>query len=320
MRYEMIQGIEKTVSKMFYGTAVGPMMEGANCDRLLDGVFELGINAFDTARVYGLAEKSLGSWMERRGNREKVMVLSKGGHPKTSDMSSRMTEREIRKDLGTSLEYMKTDYIDLYMLHRDDTNVAVGEIMEILNAFVKEGKVRAIGASNWSIRRIQEANAYAKEKGLQPFVCASPYFGLATEADDPWGGNTTSIAGKENEADRMWFEKSRMPVIAYSGLAHGLLSGKITDENWDRMEEILDRFAVKGYRSEENRERLRRLEMMAEMKGETIPCLALAWLLHTKVNAFPVVTTIKAERMRENVGALEITLTAEECAWLNLED
>jgi len=319
MKYGPLPGIAKPVSRIFFGTAVDPMKAGENCDDLLDGVLATGVNAFDTARVYGLAEKSLGDWMERRRNRDRLVVLTKGGHPEVSDMSSRITREEIREDLFTSLEYLKTDHVDIYMLHRDDTSVPVAEIMDIMNEFVREGSVRALGTSNWSLPRILEANALASSKGLAPYICASPYFGLADEAEDPWGGNCTSISGPANASDRKWFEESRMPVIAYSGLAHGFLSGKLTSANWDRMDEVLDSFAIRGYRSEENRERLRRIEKMAAEKGESVPRLALAWLLCQNVNVFPVVSTTKVSRMEENAGALDIALTPAECEWLNLE-
>jgi len=319
MKYGSIPGLDKPVSRIFYGTAVAPISSGENCDELLSGVISTGINAFDTGRVYGHAEKVLGDYFYRHGHRDEMVILTKGGHPSLPDMSSRMTRKNIREDLKTSLELLKTDYIDIYLLHRDDPSVPVSEIMNILNEFIKEGRVRTIGTSNWSLKRIIEANEYAEKAGLSKFICASPYFGLVDAVSDIWGGNCTSIAGPKNKEDRAWFENSGMPVMSYSSLAHGFLSGKLTSENYGKINEILDDFAIRGYKSDENLERLKRIERMAKDKGETIPRLALAWLLSQKVNVFPVVSTTKVDRIVDNIKALDINLTKEECSFLNLE-
>jgi len=320
MTYGQLPGIGFPVSRIFFGTAIDPMKEGENCDELLDAVYASGINALDTARVYGDAEKSLGHWLGNRGNREKLLILSKGGHPSLPDFAPRITREAITDDLKESLEYMKTGYIDLYLLHRDDPSVPVAEIMDILNGFIRDGSVRAIGTSNWSLPRILEANALAAAKGLRPFTVASPYYGLANELRDPWGGSCTSISGPQNAADRKWFEESRMPVIAYSTLGHGFFSGKLSSGDWDSADRVLDEFALKAYYFEENRERLRRAEALAEKKGATVAQIAIAWSLCQKVDVYPVVSTTRVSRIAENAKALNIRLTAAECAWLDMGD
>ena len=206
-RYGKIQGLEKPVSRMIFGTAIGPMIEGKSADELLDAALVKGINTFDTARGYGRAEESLGGWMKRRDNREQVVV--------------------IERELAESLQALQTNYIDIYLLHRDDPKTPVSEMIDTLNKLQKEGKIKIFGVSNWTHERIEEANRYAKEHQLQGFSVSSPHFGLAEQVADPWGGDCVTITGKQNEAARNWYRDNQMPIIAYSSLARGLMAGKI---------------------------------------------------------------------------------------------
>ena len=169
MEYVKIPYVEKGVSRIFYGTAGQPFMMGGNANDLLDAIYATGVNAFDTARNYMLAEKSLGKWIVDRGMRDKIVILSKCGHPSPFGRK-RVNEKDIRKDLRKSLGYLGTDYIDIYLLHRDDPEVPVGEIVEIFNSLHSEGKIGAFGGSNWTHQRIAEANEYAYSHNLIPFT------------------------------------------------------------------------------------------------------------------------------------------------------
>ena len=185
MNFGRIRGVNKPVSRILLGTAVSPMLLGQDADEMLDAAFESGINAFDTARNYGGAERSLGRWLKARGVRKDAVILSKCGHPDGN--GSRVNERAIRDDLSRSLEALQTDFIDIYLLHRDDKRVPVGEIVELLNALHNEGKIGAFGGSNWTHGRIAAANDYAREHGLTPFAVSSPNFSLGVSAVRPVG-------------------------------------------------------------------------------------------------------------------------------------
>jgi len=265
-----------------------------------------------------LAEKSLGKWIADRGLRDKVVILSKCGHPDMNG-NKRINEVEIRKDFEQSSEYLQTDYIDIYLLHRDDPDVEAGIIVEILNAMHAEGKIGAFGGSNWTHRRIEEANEYAYKKNLIPFTVSSPNFGLAEQVQDPWGGGCVTISGPSNEDARKWYEQNRMPVIAYSSLGRGFFSGRLKSWEKDRVEEILDKPAISGYAYTDNFERLRRCEELAEIKGVSVPQIAMAWLFHQKVNTFAIVSTPNSAQMQENIDALSIGLSGKELLYLNLE-
>lgn len=318
MKYAQIAYVDKPVSRFLFGTATQPMMKGEDCCELLDQVFGEGITAFDCARNYGLAEKSLGDWMEKRGLRDKAVIVTKCAHPDLMGRK-RLNEKCIRKDFEASSQYLRTSYIDIYLLHRDDPKVDVGEIVELFNAMHAEGKIGAFGGSNWTHRRIQEANEYAYKHGLIPFSVSSPNFGLAYQAKDPWGGGCVTISGTENEDAREWYRGSGMPVLCYSSLARGLFAGKVKSADAGRAGQVLDRACMKGYGCPENFERLARCETLARQKGCSVSQIALAWIFHQGLNAFAIVSASGIERVRENAGALCLELSEDECRYLNLE-
>ena len=317
MEYRRIEGIDKALSRVVFGCAIPAMLRGEDVNALLDDMYELGINVFDTAENYGLSEVCLGRWMKERRNRDKLVLISKGCHPYERD---RVTPEDLRHDIEQSFERLGTDYIDIYFMHRDDLKVDVGPMVEILNEYKKAGKIGVFGGSNWTHERIQEANRYAAEHGLTPFQVSSPNFGLCDQIGDPFGGGAgcVTISGRAGEEARKWYREQEMPVFAYSSLGRGFFSGRVKSARPEEAADVLDEFAVKGYCYPENFERLRRVEQLAQEKNCTVPQLALAWVLAQPLKVFPLVSASAKERMTQNLAALEIRLTAEETAWLNL--
>lgn len=312
MQFQEIRGVNKPVPRLFYGTSIGPFLRGEDCCALLDELYALGVTAFDTARVYGKAEQSLGAWLASRGLREKVILLSKGGHPNVLGMR-RLDEKSVRRDFATSCRLLHTDYIDIYLLHRDDPRRPAGEMVELLNALHAEGKIGAFGGSNWAHTRLEEANEYAYSHNLIPFAMSSPYYGLGDMVKDPWGNGAVSVAGPSHVQAREWYQRTKMPLLAYSVLGHGLFSGKVHERR-----DFAEGWARRAFGSAENFERVRRIEQLAAEKHCSVAQLALAWVLNAELNTFAVVSASSASRMRENLAAAEMTLTAEERAWLDL--
>ena len=156
----------RDVSRLVLGTLV------VSTD-VLDEYVRLGGNAIDTAHAYndGDSERALGAWMDSRpGVRERLTILSKGAHPSAD--RRRVTPEDITCDLRDTLARLRTP-VDLYLLHRDDPSVPVGPIVEVLNEHRDAGRLRAFGASNWTCARIEEANEYARDHGLEGFCCSS---------------------------------------------------------------------------------------------------------------------------------------------------
>ncbi|MDQ3862906.1 MAG: aldo/keto reductase, partial [Actinomycetota bacterium] len=225
MKYGSVPGIGKPVARIVQGTVMIKSEQQEQSFALLDEVFALGGTTFDTAHQYGGgdSERTFGRWVMERGVRDEVVVIGKGAHH--SEDRKRVTPFDITADLYDSLARFGFDHIDLYLLHRDDPSVPVGPIVEVLNEHLYEGRIHAFGGSNWTPERLSEANDYAEENGLTPFVASSPNLSLAVQAVEPWP-DCVSISG--DEASRRWYEETRMPLFTWSSLAGGFFSGRFT--------------------------------------------------------------------------------------------
>ena len=314
MTYGNLEMLPQPASRIVFGTAADPIAAGQNADALLDGALERGINFFDCARSYGRAEEVLGDWIRRRGIREKVIVLTKCGDIR--DGVVKVNRQVIREQLETSLKTLQTDYIDVFLLHRDDPDTPLSEIMEALHEAKSQGKVRLYGVSNWTVDRIREAALCAMQNRIEDFSVSSPNYGLALQMDDLWGGGCVSVSGPEHRADRAWYTGTQMPVVAYSSLGRGFFSGKFRADDPEGAKRVLDIYAQKGYLYPENLQRLKRAEEMAEKKGISVPETAMRYVFASPMNLFAVVSTTKAERLDSAIRAAANPLTAEEAKWL----
>lgn len=313
--YAKIEGIDLPVSRIFFGTAIGPMLMGKNTEALLDAVYAAGVNAFDCARGYGRAEKALGEWVKARNNRDRIVLLTKCGNVSMSGKVC-VNRDVIEKELATSLKTLQTDYIDIYLLHRDDPNTPVSEVIECLNEMKRQGKIKVFGVSNWTHQRIAEANAYAAAHELEGFQVSSPNFGLAEQVEDPWGGECVTISGETNADARGWYAKNQMPVIAYSSLGRGFFSGKFHSGDYEGAKKVLDNAGQKGYLHEVNMTRLARAEELAARDNMSVSQIAMRYIFSNEMNVFAVVSTTNPNRMRENIAAANALLSAEDVAYL----
>ncbi len=317
MEYGYVPGIDKPISRLVQGTVMMTSRDLDGSFKLMDEVFELGCRTFDTAHGYGAGdcERTVGRWVNERGVREEVVIIGKGAHHNQD--RQRVTPFDITSDLHDSLARFKFDYIDLYLLHRDDPSVPVGPIVEVLNEHKKAGLIRAFGGSNWSVARIQEANAYAAAHGLEGFVASSPNFSLAVQRKPPWP-NCISISGPQAQEERRWYQEQGMPLFTWSSLAGGFFSGRFRRDNLDTFTEYADKLVVESYCTEENFQRLDRVEELAREKGMTIPQIATAYVLSVPLNIFALVGCRTGAEFRDNLAASQLKLTPEEIAWLEL--
>jgi aryl-alcohol dehydrogenase-like predicted oxidoreductase len=319
MRYGELAGLNKPVARVVQGTTmIGSDLDEAASFALLDAVYALGGNTLDTAHVYseGDSERILGRWMQARGLREQIVLITKGAAH--SDDRRRLTPFDIAADLHDSLARLKTDYVDLYLLHRDDPDVPVEAVMDALNEHVRAGRLRAIGASNWSHQRIEAANNYAQANGLTPFVASSPQFGLAESLAEPWP-LCLSISGPAEAAARDWYGQTQLPLLAWSPLASGFFSGRFRLDNLHTFgDREWDQVVLHTYASEANFQRLDRAEQLAAERGLTAAQIALAYVMNYPMNLFAIVGPSRGENFKANVEAADIVLTPQEIAWLDL--
>ncbi len=318
MRYGYVPGIDKPISRLVQGTVMINSKEMDKSLALLDDIFELGCNTFDTAHVYGQGdcERTVGRWVNQRGIRDQVVIIGKGAHH--NEDRNRVTPFDITADIADSLARFKFESIDLYLLHRDDPSVEVGPIVEVLNEHLRAGRIHAFGGSNWRHDRVRAANEYARAHGLVPFVASSPNFSLADQVKEPWL-NCVSISGAQGEDARAWYAQERLPLFTWSSLAGGFFSDRFNRDNLGTFEGYLDKLCVASYCYEDNFKRLDRVRQLAREKGLTVPQVALAYVMSQPLNIFALVGCNGGAEFEANVEAMEVTLSPAEMAWLELK-
>ncbi|HXH33061.1 MAG TPA: aldo/keto reductase [Plantibacter sp.] len=297
-----IAGIDHDISRLVLGVDNQQTLPHASA--MFDDFFERGGNAFDTAWLYGggLQERLLGRWIANRGVREDVVVIGKGAHTPYCDPES------ITRQLFESLDRLGTDHLDLYLMHRDNAEIPVGEFVDVLNEHADAGRIRAFGGSNWSIERFEEANAYAAANGKQGFAALSNHFGLARALDVPWEG-CVQVTAPESRA---WLEETKTPLLPWSSQARGFFTGRAEPDD------LSDPELVRCYYSDDNFERLARARSLGAELGVAPTAIALAYVLAQDFPTFALIGPRSIEETRSSTDALSLHLTPEQVAWLDL--
>jgi aryl-alcohol dehydrogenase-like predicted oxidoreductase len=306
MQYDQVAGIAKPVSRIVMGTMVYRPDNLPYACAMLDHFVELGGNCIDTAYVYG-TEATIGQWMKLRGNRAEIVLIGKGAH--TPECYPEALGRQLKQ----TLERLQTNYLDLYLMHRDNPEIPVGEFVACLNEHLRAGRVRAFGGSNWSIERLQAANAYAQAHGLTGFAASSPNLALAAWNEPMWAG----CVAASDAASRAWYAQTQMPLFAWSSQASGMLTGRYRPE--DSTNPALASL-VRTWFNADNFQRLERARQLAAQKGVTSTQIGLAWVLCQPFPVYALIGPRSIEETRTSVGALKVTLTPDEIRWLNLEE
>lgn len=319
MRYGSISGVGNRVSRLGMGSMVFGMEPDRleNTVKLLDRFVEAGGTTVDTARVYakGSSERAFGEWLKGSGRRDQLVVIGKGAHHDSLTFERRVTPAAIHEDIETSLREMQLDRIDIYILHKDDPDAAVGPIVEALNEEVRDGRISVFGGSSWSHQRIAEANEYAHEHDLRPFAVSSPNLALAVPNEPMWVG-CVSIAGDPDA--QAWYARTGMPIFAWSSQARGFFSGRYSPELTEGATPDAQN-VIRTYYSDANWERYRRAGALAEEKGCSRSQIVLAWVLHQPLEVYALIGPASVAELDDCLGALEVTLAPDELAWLNLE-
>jgi aryl-alcohol dehydrogenase-like predicted oxidoreductase len=218
------------------GIAVAPLALGGNvfgwtvneptAFKILDAFVAAGFNLIDTADTYsrwvpgnkgGESETIIGKWLKRSGNREKVVIATKVGSEMEPDRRG-LSKPYILREVEDSLQRLQTDTIDIYQSHKDDPVTPLEETLEAYAQLIKQGKVRAIGASNYGAKRLSEAMQISTQKGYPAYQCLQPRYNLYDRED------------YETSLEPVCTEKG-LGVITYSSLASGFLTGKYRSGN-----------------------------------------------------------------------------------------
>jgi aryl-alcohol dehydrogenase-like predicted oxidoreductase len=306
----LIPNTDLVVSALCYGTASwGHEVTGRRLDRLLNAFRDAGGNFLDTAHCYacwtpqgaGVSERAIADYVRRNSGRDELVIATKGGHPSFAGyrtVDRYLAAERVAADIDDSLARLDRDVLDLYLLHRDDPRMEVGEIVEYLNAEVKRGRIRYFGASNWTSARIAAANAYATAHGLQGFVISEPQWSLGHR--NPGGDATLHYL---DAGDHAWHSRTGLPVMPYSSTGGGY-------------------FATAGQRRSAqydnpiSRGRLARAQQLAAGLGCTPGQVALAYLKHQPFLVLPIIGTTVRRHLDDAIGALEVSLTEAQIAWL----
>jgi aryl-alcohol dehydrogenase-like predicted oxidoreductase len=298
--------IEIKCSQLILGTGDMFKLDIDSAHSLLDSFIQLGGNVIDMAHQYIRAEEIVGQWMKERGNRSEIKLLTKGAHPDDGEPGNRVNPSSITKDLLESLDRLNTNYIDLYALHRDDPNMKVGPIIEVLNEHLSEGRIDAIGASNWKVERIEEANEYAYKNGLVGFTFNSPNFSLAKANEPMWEG---CISANHHMIE--WHQERQMPLLSWSSQAGGFFTGLYTPENRGNKD------MVRVYYNSTNWERFKRTEQLAIEKDATPIQIALGYVLNQSFPTAAIIGPRAVGELDSSVKGSSIKLKESEIDWLN---
>jgi aryl-alcohol dehydrogenase-like predicted oxidoreductase len=296
----------------FGGNVFGWTVDEKTSFQLLDAFVDAGFDFIDTADVYshwapgnkgGESETIIGKWLKQKGNRDKVIIATKVGGAMQAGGKKDLSRKYILQAVEDSLQRLQTDYIDLYQSHWDDIDTPVGETMETFAQLIKEGKVRAIGASNLSPERLQESLQYSKEKNLPTYQTLQPEYNLYNR--ETYEAQYEPICLKEG-----------IGVINYFALASGFLSGKY------RTEEDVNKSArgggiVKTYLNDRGLRILKALDNVAAQYQTSQASIALAWLLARPSITAPIASATSVEQLNELAKAFQIQLDADAVEQLN---
>ncbi len=299
-----LEEVSQPVSKLILGCDNQNELGGGAI--VWDAWMEAGGNAFDTAFVYGGGhhEAVLGKWIAARGVTKDIVVAVKGAH------SPYCTPSAIGAQLEISLNRLGLDYAPIYIMHRDNRAVPVGEFVDALNDLHKAGKIGVFGGSNWSVARFQEAAAYAKAHGLKPLTILNNNLSLAVMEKPVWAGCITS-----NTADTLKTLRDQNVVhFSWSSQARGYF---LPEALRNRLP--ADTAPETCFGSTANAERRRRAGVLAEKYGVSPHNIATAWVLGQSFPSFALVGARTADEIASTLPGLGLTLTADETLWLNLE-
>ncbi len=293
------------------GLAVGPLALGGNVFgwtadefssfQILDAFAASGLNLIDTADVYskwapghqgGESESIIGKWLKRSGSRGKVIIATKAGMEMGPNRKG-LAKSYILRAAEDSLQRLQTDYIDLYQAHTDDPGTPLEETLEAFAQLIKQGKVRAIGASNYSAARLSEALRIAEQHGLRSYQSLQPLYNLCDRSD--YETNLEPVCRTHG-----------LGVITYFSLASGFLTGKY------RSDADLSKSArgqgVKKYLNKRGFRILRALDLVAEQYHSTPARVSLAWLMARPSVTAPIASATSLEQLTDLVEATKLAL------------
>ncbi len=295
------------------GNVFGWTADEAASFAVLDAFVDGGFNLVDTADVYsrwapghvgGESERVIGRWLKATGRRDHIVLATKVGKPMGDEGSGKtgLSRRWIRQAVHDSLERLQTDHIDLYQSHDDDTATPLEETMAAFGELIQEGKVRAIGASNFTAARLAEANAVAAKLGVPRYECLQPHYNLVERKV------------YEDELEPLC-RAQQIGVINFFGLARGFLTGKYRSEA--DLGKSIRGGGVKKYLEPHPMRVLAALDEVAAEQRATPAQVALAWQMARPGITAPIASAVSVAQLQELMGAARLVLSPAQVARLD---
>jgi aryl-alcohol dehydrogenase-like predicted oxidoreductase len=282
----------------------------------MDRYYECGGRSLDTARAYmawvhngaSKSEKTVGDWIKSRGMAKEMTVITKCAHPELRDVTkSRLSPDCLEYDINTSLAVLDLDRVQILFPHRDDEQVPVGEIMDAFDNIVKDGLVEAIGASNWSARRVAEANEYARKNGRTPFTVIQTQWNMAQNKKE---NMLDQLLNCMTDEEYVKYLEIGLPVMAYSSQAVGFFAKYINGQE-DTMAP-----RAKAYYTEENIRRAERAKIVCERIGCSPSALCIAYITCNPLDGYALIASSKMEQMEDSMTACDLAVDWETLKWI----
>ncbi|MEZ5653006.1 MAG: aldo/keto reductase [Burkholderiaceae bacterium] len=289
----------------FGGNVFGWTLDEAASFRILDAWLDRGFNFIDTADVYsrwapgnqgGESETIIGKWFAATGKRHDVVLATKVGMDMGEGRKG-LRAAYIERAVEDSLRRLQTEVIDLYQSHKDDEDTPLDETLEAHSRLVAAGKVRVIGASNFSPARLSESLAISEDLGWPRYECLQPHYNMMER-------------GFEAELAPLCLQE-QISVIPYYSLASGFLSGKYRSEA-DAAKSVRGPGLVKKYLNERGQRVLAALDAVAQAHGSTPTAVSLAWMMAKPAVTAPIVSATSLEQLDQVAAAAALTLDAQQ--------
>src|SRR3569833_2156845 len=295
---------------VFGGNVFGWTVDEKESFKLLNAFVDAGLNCIDTADVYskwvpgnkgGESEEIIGNWLTQSGKRDKVIIATKVGKL-MGEGKKGLSRKYITQAVEDSLKRLRTDYIDLYQSHEDDKNTSLIETLETFTDLIKQGKIRAIGASNYEGTRFKEALQVSIDNGLASYECMQPEYNLYER--EVYETSLEPICRERN-----------IGVISYYSLASGFLTGKYRSEH--DLSKSSRGQGVKKFLNPHGYKILSDLDKVSAEHSVTPAAIALAWVIARKGITAPIASATSVKQLADLAKSTSIKLSGDEIDLLN---
>jgi aryl-alcohol dehydrogenase-like predicted oxidoreductase len=284
------------------GNVFGWTTDEAASFKVLDAMIAAGLNFIDTADVYsvwipghrgGESETVIGNWLRRRGRRDDVVIATKVGMEMAPDRKG-LSAAHIARSAEDSLRRLQTDYIDVYFAHSDDASTPLAETLGAYQKLIEQGKVRAIGASNYTAARLAEALEVSRKHGLPRYEALQPHYNLYARSE------------YESELEPLCL-KEQLGVVSYFALASGFLSGKYRAPE-DAAKSARGKGVIAKFLNERGLRILAALDDVARRYATPVASVALAWQIARPGITAPIASATTVDQLHELAAATQLKL------------